>query len=251
MRMNLSLISYKHCWVYEDCLKDGIVAGFTRPHIQDIRDMSLVLDELKVKAEVAYMHQVHSEIILWTDKEGRFCGDGLLTDSEGLMLVVKTADCMPVILYEKQGQNTGAIHMGWKSALKGILSNLPANLSDYRLVAGPALRPCCYEVGKEFLNYVPFEGCLTPREKSNLHQGPPKKGQGTMGEDTAPPSNKYTLDPVEFIKKNLFPRGLKEANFLESGICSYCSPLALPSYRRTKNKERIYSFIVRNHGKRE
>lgn len=225
--MNLSLITYKHCWVYKDCLKDGILAGFTRPHIQNIRDMSLVLTELKVKAEVAYMHQVHSEIVLWTDKKGRFCGDGLMTDSEDLMLVVKTADCMPILLYEKQGQNIGAIHMGWKSAVKGILSNLPANLSDYRLVAGPALRPCCYEVGKEFLNYTPFEGCLTPR------------------------GDKYILDPMGFMRKNFFPGGMKEENFLNSEICSYCSPLLLPSYRRTKNKERIYNFIVRDHGERE
>ena len=225
--MNLSLIAYQHCWIYEDCLKDGIVAGFTKPHIQNIRDMAGVLDELKLKAEVAFMHQVHSEIILWTDKEGRFCGDGLLTDSDELMLVVKTADCMPVLLYEQQGKNIAAVHMGWKSAVKGILSNLPADLSDYRLVAGPALRPCCFEVGEEFLNYTPFEGCLTPR------------------------GEKYILDPVEFMKKNLFPRGMKEENFLEAGICSYCSPLLLPSYRRTKNKERIYSFIVRDHGERE
>lgn len=225
--MNLSLITYKNCWVYEDCLKDGILAGFTRPHIQNIGEMALVLEELKVKAEVAYMHQVHSEIIHWTDREGCLCGDGLLTDSEDLLLVVKTADCMPILLYEQQGKNIAAVHMGWKSAVKGILSNLPANLSDYRLLAGPALRPCCYEVGEEFLNYPLLEGCLTPR------------------------GEKFTFDPVEFMKKNLLPRGMKEENFLESGICSFCSPLLLPSYRRTKNKDRIFSFIVRDHGERE
>lgn len=231
--MNLSLITYKHCWIYEDCLKDGILAGFTRPHIQNIREMSLVLKELKVRAEVACLHQVHSEIIHWTDKGGCLTGDGLLSDSEELMLVVKTADCMPILLYEQQGQNFAAVHMGWKSAVKGILTNLPANLSDYRVVAGPALRPCCYEVGEDFLNYAPFESCLAPR-----------KGQGLQ-------ENKFTLDPIHFMKKNLFPRGVKEENFLDSEICSYCDPLLLPSYRRTKNKERIYSFIVRDHGERE
>lgn len=231
MGINLSLITYKHCWVYEDCLKDGILAGFTRPHIQNIRDISLVLEELKVRVEVAWLHQIHSEIIHWTDKEGCLCGDGLITDSEELMLVVKTADCMPILLYEQEGKTIAAVHMGWKSGVKGILSNLPSNLSAYRILAGPALRPCCYEVGEEFLNYTPFEGCLTPR-----------------GELQA---KKFTLDPIPFMKKSLFPRGVKEENFLDAGICSFCSPLLLPSYRRTKNKERTFSFIVKDHRERE
>ena len=233
MGRSLTLIPFKHCWIYEDCLKDGILAGFTRPHIQNIQQISLVLDELKVKAEISYLHQIHSEIIHSTDRPGCLCGDGLLTSSEHLILIVKTADCMPLLLYEQEGKNIGAVHMGWKSAVNGILSNLPSNLLNYRLVAGPALRPCCYEVGKEFLHYALPETCLTPREKKEGGDG------------------KLTFDPVAFTRQILFSRGLKDENVTDAGICTFCHPLSLPSYRRTKNRDRIFNFIMKDQRKRE
>ena len=236
--MKVSLITHQNCWIYEDCLKDGIYAGFTKPHIQSIDQMSFVLAELKIKAGIAYMHQIHSEIIHRTCKAGCLTGDGIVSDSSGLMLVVKTADCMPILLYEKKGPGIAAVHMGWKSAEKGILGNLPENLSGYRLIAGPSLLPCCYEVGKEFNNYPSFKECLAPRLNGTTDKA-------VSGDE------KLTFDPVLFIKKSLYPRGVREENFFEAEICTLCNTLRLPSYRRTKGRERIFNFIIRNNEERK
>ena len=63
----------------------------------------------------ADMNQTHSDVVLEIDKYGKYEADALVTETENLKLVVKTADCMPVILSD--GVKVGVIHIGWKLSL--------------------------------------------------------------------------------------------------------------------------------------
>ena len=83
--------------------------------------------------------------------------DALATDLPGVLLGVKTADCVPVILGDARTGACAAIHAGWRGTLAGIVGHALERLreefntrpEDVRAAIGPAALSCCYEVGAE------------------------------------------------------------------------------------------------------
>jgi YfiH family protein len=79
-------------------------------------------------------------------------GDGLWTDEPGLPMLKFTADCLPVALARRNGRPALALlHAGRLGLLEGILQAGVAALGEGPLAAavGPAIGPCCYEVGDD------------------------------------------------------------------------------------------------------
>jgi YfiH family protein len=80
-------------------------------------------------------------------------GDGLWTDEPGLPIAALAADCVPIALARTNGDApaVGVLHAGWRGLLAGIAASGVAALGGRRLVAavGPAIGPCCYEVGED------------------------------------------------------------------------------------------------------
>ena len=84
--------------------------------------------------------------------------DALLTNVPGLGLLVRTADCLPIVFADPVHQVVGLAHAGWR----GLLARLPARVvaafrhwyhsrpEELRVAIGPAIRACCYEVGVDF-----------------------------------------------------------------------------------------------------
>ena len=62
--------------------------------------------------EIASMEQTHSDVSIEVDTPGIYKTDGLMTNKKKLALVVKTADCMPVIITDEK--KIGIVHIGWK-----------------------------------------------------------------------------------------------------------------------------------------
>ena len=80
------------------------------------------LEKIGAPDALCYMPQVHGNKIIVVDRTGEYTGvDGLLTQ-KNLTLAVKTADCIPVIIYDAKTGYIGAIHAGRKSICLGILS---------------------------------------------------------------------------------------------------------------------------------
>lgn len=220
----MKLAERDYCYLYEDVFPDGIIAGFTKPQLEGRlpdRDAPKALSFLGSVFDVSYMKQVHGSKVHTVNFGGMYVGDGLVTEEKRLVLAVKTADCMPVTLYSRDQGVLAAVHMGWRSAKEGILANVGEDLSSFTAVVGPALRKCCYEVGEEFLDFDNMSPFL-----------------GRKGEE-------LYFDPVSFAKEELLKRGLKEGNFFDTRICSYCSFMELHSHRRTGRNSRTVSFIVK------
>jgi polyphenol oxidase len=80
-------------------------------------------------------------------------GDGLWTDEPGLPMLKLTADCVPIALARADGGRPALalLHAGWRGLAEGIVDAGVAALGGGRLAAavGPAIGPCCYEVGTE------------------------------------------------------------------------------------------------------
>ena len=84
-------------------------------------------------------------------------GDALITAAAGLLLTVRTADCLPVLLVDPARRVVAAVHAGWRGALERVIEKAVGDLrlafgSDPQqllAVLGPSIRACCYEVGEE------------------------------------------------------------------------------------------------------
>ena len=83
--------------------------------------------------------------------------DAMATATPGLALAILTADCVPVLLADREAGVIGAAHAGWRGALNGILESaveamqgLGARAGETRAVIGPAIGAASYEVGPEF-----------------------------------------------------------------------------------------------------
>jgi len=77
------------------------------------------------------------------------CADAIVTDLLRRMLTVRTADCVPVLLYD--GERIGAIHAGWRGVVAGVVAQTLAQLNAGAVVAavGPAIGVAHFEVGEE------------------------------------------------------------------------------------------------------
>ena len=88
--------------------------------------------------------------------------DALITNVRGRLLLIRLADCVPVFLYDPERQVVGLAHAGWKGTLLEIASKTArAMVVTYgsrpeAIVAGlgPAIGPCCFEVGPEVVGAV-------------------------------------------------------------------------------------------------
>jgi len=113
--------------------------------------------------------------------------DALATDEPGVLVGVKTADCVPVLLGDPVTGACAAVHAGWRGTLAGIVGRALARMAeefgtraaDVRAAIGPAALGCCYEVGPEivaaFREKFPYADSLfTPtrdgRALADLHR---------------------------------------------------------------------------------
>lgn len=100
------------------------------------------------------MNQVHSCRVVRVHHRNNFVynADGMVT-RKNLFLGIKTADCIPVFLYEYKRKIVGALHAGWqglylnilKNACKKIINN-GGNLKFLHVALGPHIHDCCYSV---------------------------------------------------------------------------------------------------------
>ena len=87
-------------------------------------------------------------------------GDALVGASAGVILTIRTADCVPVLLVAPHVRAVAAVHAGWRGMAAGVIANAIAALharygagpSEIRAGIGPAIGACCYEFGAEHLS---------------------------------------------------------------------------------------------------
>jgi YfiH family protein len=108
---------------------------------------------------VATLRQIHSAAV-WSVREAAGClgeGDALITAEPGLLLAIRTADCVPILLADPVRRVVAAVHAGWRGTVAGVLtqtvgqmhSDYETNPSDLIAAIGPAIGPCCFTVGSD------------------------------------------------------------------------------------------------------
>ena len=120
-------------------------------------------------APVAACHQVHGARVFRVEGPAWPAGDGdaLVSTVRGLALVVRMADCVPILVAGTHG--VAAIHAGWRGTAAGVVRAAVEALAEatgdpprtFRAAVGPAVGPCCYPVGAEVVEGV---SRVAPRE---------------------------------------------------------------------------------------
>ncbi|MFA6451299.1 MAG: peptidoglycan editing factor PgeF [bacterium] len=158
--------------------------------------------------------------------------DALITGLRGVPLGVTTADCVPVLLADPTAKAAAAVHAGWRGTVAGIVANTiegmkrnfgsaPQNISAF---LGPAIGPCCYEVGDDLLDQLP-NGDMIFVEK--------REGRNYL--------NLYSWNAARLCDEGLDPK-----NIYVSEICTCCRPDLFFTYRGDKNCRGLnFSMIAR------
>jgi YfiH family protein len=110
------------------------------------------------------MYQTHSNKVIEIKKNNykkKIRADAMLTKMRGIALGVVTADCVPILIYDRKNKIIGCIHAGWRGAISGVIKNTILKIrklnSDNKIYAtiGPCIGKESYEVDlKFFKNFV-------------------------------------------------------------------------------------------------
>jgi polyphenol oxidase len=177
---------------------------------------------------VVSVKQVHGTDVLVIDRPvsgaPAFDGgwDALVTDQPGVLLTVRTADCVPVLIHDPILGIVAAVHAGWRGAVAGIVpktfavmaqrfGSQPASL---RMSIGPSAGFCCYEVDEPVLSRL--------RESF--------AGWRSLVRDTGPGTAKLNLRGL--VRGQAQSAGVREDAIHSVGLCTICHPDLFHSYRR-------------------
>ena len=86
--------------------------------------------------------------------------DGLMTDTPGVVLLIYSADCIPVLLYDPVRRVIAAVHAGWRGTAAGIAATAVSRMvevydcrpEDILAAVGPGIGPCCFETHEDVPN---------------------------------------------------------------------------------------------------
>ena len=150
--------------------------------------------------------------------------DALTTDVPGVLLGVKTADCVPVLLADARRGACAAVHAGWRGTLAGVVKGALARMreefgteaSDVRAAIGPAARACCYEVGPEVV-----EAFRAKFPNADALFAPTRDG--------------HALADIQLAnRQQLVGSGVAPGRVHVLPLCTICRPELFFSYRREK-----------------
>jgi YfiH family protein len=173
---------------------------------------------------VATLRQIHSDIIIHADRAGCLDqGDALLSETPGLRIGVKTADCLPILLVDERRRAVGAVHAGWRGVVSRIAQKTVEAMAarwnsrpeDLHAAIGPGIGLCCFEVGPEVA--VQF-------------------GQ---------PAERTHIDLQDAVRRQLVDTGLDPSRISVTGLCTVCRADEFHSFRRDREKAGRMLSVIR------
>ncbi len=189
---------------------------------------------------IAYMKQVHGkqvEVIGEPPAVPPVC-DALVTCREDMALVVSTADCVPILIWDSKQQVVAVVHAGWRGTAAGIVystvnclqEKFDSKTASLHAALGPSIGPCCYEVGDEVVRAV----------TARLPNGKDLFSPGSRG--------RKHLDLAEANRRQLVETGVPEVQIHCSGLCTACNNELFYSYRKEgKGVGRLMGIIGISH----
>lgn len=227
------------------------------PHLFTTRQLALTsaADERAAAAavgaaRVAVLTQVHGASVVVIRTPGEVpardsTGDGLVCADPETAVAVKTADCVPLLLADRETGAVAAVHAGWRGTAAGIAAvavaamtkacgTRPAHLT---VAVGPSIGPCCYEVGSELVDAFAASGHARHLIDRWFIAQPPPRGS------TDRP--RLRLDVAGANRDQLVLAGVPEEQIHMSGLCTAMHLDVLTSYRAEKAASGRLAALIR------
>jgi YfiH family protein len=176
---------------------------------------------VRIEANVSLqtLAEMHSE---------RPMADAVISDARDVGLVVRAADCVPLLIADTRTGVVAAVHAGWRgtaarvgvAAVEEMQRQFGSQAADLVVAIGPAIGPCCYEVGTDLVDafaaagherYLIDRWFMTPRER------------------------RMRLDLVGANRDQLLLAGVREENIHACGLCTAMHLDVLTSYRAERS----------------
>lgn len=183
---------------------------------------------LQLPAEPYWLQQVHGNRILKQNEDDP-CreADGCYTNQPAQVCVVMTADCLPILLCDKKGEEIAAIHVGWRGFSRNIvhqaLNNFKAPPEELLAWMGPCISPKHYEIDE-----VVRDACL-------------QIAPAATAVFTASRPGHWFADIKQLASLQLSSEGIQQINMTDH--CTYRDDSLFYSYRRDGNCGRMATMI--------
>jgi YfiH family protein len=187
--------------------------------------------------------QVHgAEVLIARPEPGRPDADIVVGADPSLGMAVQVADCVPLLLADPRTGATAAAHAGWRGvaarvpevAVAALARSYGARPSDLLAAIGPAIGPCCYEVGDDVRRR--FEELGVPKNELEVDFSP------TPAEDAQNPPlpavshgtrpGRWFLNLWAATRRQLVRTGMRADRVFVASLCTASHPDVFCSYRR-------------------
>lgn len=194
-------------------------------------------------ARIQWLHQVHGVEIVDAGAGGQIVeADGCMTNVAGSACAVLTADCLPVLLCDRQGTQVAAIHAGWRGLAAGILPaalrRFAAEPAQLLVYLGPAISQAHFEVG--------------PEVRQSFMESPDAKTFGAHYlKDVenafipSPVAGRFCADLYSLARSQCAALGV--TGVYGGGFCTYSDSQKFYSFRRDGETGRMASLIWLAH----
>jgi YfiH family protein len=187
-------------------------------------DLGGVAGMLRINKEDIYLPvQKHTDkIVLLESSRETKVADAIVTKETGVLIGVQVADCVPILIYEREKGVIGAVHAGWRGTAAGILKKTLVMIMEryvcgpksFYVAVGPSIKGCSYAVDHDVCDSV-----IKATGEGDYYS---KKG------------GKYFLDLSSANTYQALSLGIPESNIWVSDECTYCNPHKFYSYRYAK-----------------
>lgn len=159
--------------------------------------------------------------------------DAIVTDRQDITLIVRVADCVPVILFDPAKKILAVVHAGWKGTKAGISAKAVQEMNNgfgsiaSEIIAGigPSIGPCCFDVRKDvsdlFFNQISNAELFIKKAK-----------------------NRFFIDLREANRLQLIEQGCRAENIEVSDLCTSCNSHLFFSHRREKGKTGRFGLLA-------
>lgn len=212
----------RETWIPADwSAPDSVIAGST------MRDSSF--DDLGLAGHPCWLNQVHGDdVVTAREYETPPAADAAISCSIDDICVVRTADCLPVLISSRDGTEIAAAHAGWRGLAAGIVEATVGGMrhdADELLVwLGPAISQAAFEVGDEvraaFVTQMPDDA---EHFEANAR-------------------GRWQADLYGLARRRL--RALGVAEVTGGGFCTFTDRERFYSYRRNPDCGRMVSFVA-------
>ncbi len=200
-----------------------------------------VTDGAMDETSAVFAPQIHSATVRYVTEAD--CGhpcepcDGFFTDRAGVLLMVRTADCVPILYTARRADGSpliAAVHAGWRGTVSGIaaeavrkLTGAGAETSTVRAAIGQCIHDCCFEVRED------FTAAVTEARGTDFALRHIRARDGRLYADLTGMNTEILLCA-----------GLTEAQIDVSPYCTACAPDLFHSHRASHGKRGAMGAVI-------